>query len=734
MARRAGGSALADWDGAFFTAMDRLLKPKSVAVIGASPNPSFVSGIFRNVIGTGFKGNAYPVNPNYREVAERVCYPSLRDLPEPVDHVVVGIPGRLLPRVMADAEASKAKTLNIVSSGFAESAGEEGWQRQLELRAWARKTGIRVVGPNCLGLFSTAQRLNALPGWYDLVGPGKVAIVLQSGQMASSIATPLASRGIGFAHIVSTGNEVDFDAADFIRYFVEDPDVGVIGAYVEQFRTPEKLRAAAALAAERGKPIVVLKVGRSDGARQAARAHTGALVGSDRAIDALFRQSGIHRVHSVDEMFEALAIFHAPKLPKGDGIGAIFVSGGAVGLSCDMAGETGVRFPALAEATMDRLRACIPEYGTAGNPLDITGQGVFDAPIFEGSLAALAEDPAIDTIVYGRGFPSRLDRKAIVGRLLSEAVEKYPDKLFLIFSLVGGTFHAQPAPTPPLEEPMSELGGVPFLQGTDLTYKALAGLQRYAAFQRQRAAAKSVPRVTPAGTRAKARALLTGIFARGVSALTEREGKQLLQLYGIPVTREALATSAEGAVAVAERLGFPVVMKIESPDIAHKTEAKAVRVGVKTPEATRQAYGEILANARAYAPGAELRGVIVQEMVRDGVQTIVGMARDPELGPSIAFGLGGVLVELLDDVSLRLPPFDRFEARAMVDGLRGRKLLDGLRGAPPVDVEAAVDAIVRLADMAGDVGDLVGEVDVNPLVLLPKGAIALDCLVVKRDD
>ncbi|HEY3109425.1 MAG TPA: acetate--CoA ligase family protein [Chloroflexota bacterium] len=729
MVASAGRMAL--WDPAFFAAMDRLLKPRSFAVIGASPNPSFVSGIFNNAIGHDFAGSIYAINPNYREVSGRPCYPSLREVPEPVDHVVVGVPVRLLPQVLADAEAAGARSLNIVSSGFAELASEEGQQRQRELGAWSRRTGIRVVGPNCLGLISNVGRLVALPGWYsDRTGP--LAVVLQSGQMASSIATPLSDRGVGFSYIVSSGNEADLEAADFMRYFVEEESVRVIGAYVEQFRTAEKLIEVAELAAERRKPIVVLKIGRSEPARQAARAHTGALVGSDRVLDAVFRQHGVHRVESVDEMFEAMAIFLSPRLPRGDGVAAIFVSGGAVGLSCDLAPACGLRFPRLEESTMERLRACIPEYGTAGNPLDITGQGVFDAPIVEGSIAALAEDPNVDTILWGRGFPSRLDRQVVAGRVLTESVDRYPEKVFLVFSLTGGTFFPQTSPAVPLKEPICELGGVPFLQGTEYAYKAVAALNRYAAFQRRRAGRGAAGRATPAATGERARALLAGLFAGGATVLTEREGKQLLALYGIPVTHEALASTRGGAIAAGQQLGFPVVMKVESRQIAHKTEARAVRVGVADAAAAGAAFDEIVASARAYAPGAEIRGVLVQQMVEDGVETILGMSHDPDYGPCVAFGLGGILVEALDDVSLRVPPLDRDEAQSMVDGLRAGKILSGLRGAPPADVGAAVDAILRFADLVQDVGDLVGEIDVNPLMVLPEGAVAVDCLVVGR--
>jgi acetyltransferase len=717
-------------------ALDRLLKPASVAVVGASPNPSFVSGIFRNVV-KYFPGSAYPVNPNYADVAGRRCYPSLRDLPEPVDHVVVGVPGRLLPRVMADCEANRAGALNVISSGFAEQAGDEGLRRQGELRAWAERTGIRIVGPNCLGLISTPGKLWALPGWYDRVQPGALAVVLQSGQMASSIATPLADRGIGFSYIVTSGNEADLEAADFVDYFLDDPETRVIGLYVEQLRTPSRLIAVAERAAELGKPLVALKIGRSDAARRAARAHTGSLVGSDRVVEALLRQHGITRVWSVDEMIEALAIFHAPRLPRGDGVAAIFVSGGAVGMAHDLAEPAGVRFAPLDEPTAARLAQVVPEYGSVGNPLDITGQGVFDAPILEGAVAALAEAPGVDTILYGRGFPARLDRQATLGRVMSEAVEKYPDRLFVLFSLVGGELHPWPAPDTPLEEPMAELGGVPFLQGTEYTLRAVAALNRYAAFQRDRAARGGARpgRVTPAETRERARAMVEAVLgaAGGAPAtLTERQGKALLALYGIPVTREAPATDVPAAVAAAGEVGYPVVLKVESPDIAHKSEAGAIRLGLDGPEAVARAFDEVVASARAHAPGAEIRGVLVQESVRGGVETLLGMTVDPEWGPCVVFGLGGVLVELLDDLSLRLPPIGERDGRAMVDGLRGRKLLDGVRGATAVDVPAAVEAIRRFGDMALDLADLVEEIDVNPFVLLPEGGRALDCLIVPR--
>lgn len=712
--------------------IDRLLRPRSVAVVGASPNPSFVSNILKNLLRHGYQGPVVAVNPRYEHVLGARCYPSLLDVPHSLDLVVVGVVQQRIPSILEQCERAGVGAVEIVSSGFAEMSGRDGVERQAELAAWAERSGIAVGGPNCLGLLNARIGMLALPTVLERLIPGVVGAVLQSGMMAPSVLVPLLARGIGLTIAVTTGNEANLEAADYIRYLVEDDETRVIGCFTEQIKTPERFVAACELAAARRKPIVMLKIGRSEGARRAALAHTGSLVGSDAVVDAVLRRLGVSRVHSVDELLETLAVFHAKKLPRGAGVAAISVSGGAVGLLSDLAGECGVAFPPLPDETTRRLRAALPEYGSVGNPLDITGQGVFQTEILDGALSALAETDTVDVIVWGRPFPARLDRQSPVGRILEDAVGKHPDVLFLVMSLVGGHLHASPNPDLPVVEPVEALAGIPFLQGSDASLKAIAALLRYASFQRTRQdpeAGSARRRRVPETVAAEARAL---VRTAGGRSLTEREAKAVLALYGIPTTRERLAATVDEALRAAEALGYPVALKVESPDIAHKTETGALVLDVRDAGALREGFGHVLARARRAAPRAIIRGVLVQEMVGPGQEVIVGMTRDPQFGPVLACGLGGIFVEALDDVQLLLPPLSEAEARAALARLRGYALLQGARGAAAADLPALVDVLLRFAELAIDLGDVVREIDVNPLILLPpgRGACAVDCLIV----
>jgi acetyltransferase len=709
--------------------LDPLLRPRSVAVVGASPNPSFVSGIFKNLLRYGYPGRVVAVNPRYDRVLEAPCYPSLADVPEPPDLVVVGVAHRLVGSVLAQCEARRVGAVEIVTSGFAEMADGEGARRQAELAAWAGRTGIPVGGPNCLGLMNAPLGLVALPTVFEALVPGAVGAVLQSGMMAPSVLVPLQQRGIGLTVAVTTGNEADLDTADYLQDLAEDGETRVIACFTEQFKTPERFVAACELAARRRKPIVMLKIGRSEAGRRAALAHTGSLVGSDGVVDVVLRKLGVTRVRSVDELLEAVAVFHAGRLPRGPGVAPVIVSGGAVGLLSDLAPECGVTFPPLPDDTAKRLRELVPEFGNVGNPLDITGQGVYQTEILEGALDALAEAGPVDVVVYGRGFPARLDRQAPVGRILERAVEKHPDVLFLVLSLIGGHLHPSPVADVPVAEPITRLDGIPFLQGSEPGLKAIAALVRYAGFQRAReaAAGQGPPRrrVAPDVTE-RARGLVSG------GKLTEREAKAVLALYGIPTPRERAAATVEAALAAADEIGYPVALKVESPDIAHKTEAGAVVLDVRDARGLAEGFARVLAGARRAAPAAELRGVLVQEMVGKGTEVLVGMHRDPQFGPVLAVGLGGILVETLGDVQLLLPPVTEADARAALERLRGYPVLRGVRGAPPADLAALLDVIARFSELCLDLGDRVREIDVNPLIVLEagQGARAVDCVIV----
>lgn len=709
--------------------MDRLLRPRSVAVVGASPNPSFVSGILKNLLRWGYQGPVAAVNPRHDRILDAPCYPSLLDVPHAIDLVVVGVAHRLVPSILAECERKGVGAVDIVSSGFSETGGEAGARRQAELAAWAGRTGIPVGGPNCLGLMNATIGMVALPTVFERLIPGAVGAVLQSGMMAPSVLVPLLARGIGLTMAVTTGNEADLVAADYLQYLVEDDATRVIACFTEQIKTPDRFVAACERAADRRKPIVMLKIGRSEGARWSALAHTGSLVGADGVVDAVLRKLGVARVTSVDALLEAVAVFHARKLPRGPGVAAISVSGGAVGLLADQAADCGVTFAPLPEATAQRLRGVVPEYGSVGNPLDITGQGVFQTEITEGALAALAEAGPFDVVVWGRAFPSRLDRQTPVGQILERAVDTHRDVVFLVMSLVGGHLHASPNPDLPMADPILALDGIPFLQGSEAGLRAVAALIRYAAFQRERAARASGPRRVQPEVAERARAL---VRAAGGRALTEREGKQVLALYGIPTTRETLAASADDAAAAAGAIGFPVALKVESPDLLHKTDAGAVLLDVRGSDAVRAGFARVVANARRAAPAAEIRGVLVQEMVGAGTEMIVGMSRDPQFGPVLACGLGGIFVDTLRDVQLLLPPVSEGNARAAIARLRGAPILAGTRGAAPADVDALVDVLLRFSELAADLGGVAREIDINPLIVLTagRGVRAVDCLIV----
>lgn len=712
----------------FTEAMDALFHPKRLAVVGATPRLGFAHNIHRAILRGGYQGDVFGVNPRYDEVLGSPTYPTVDAIPGGVDKAIVVVPSHLVLNVLEQCEAAGVKAVNIITSGFGEQADEEAHNRQEQIREFTRRTGIRVVGPNCLGLISTPADLVAKSGPYTTVHRGPVSIVFQSGLLAYSAVIPPQDRGIGFTYIITTGNEADLDSTDFMRYYIESEDTKVIGAFIEQFRDADKLIEVARLAAEREKPLVVLKIGRSEGGRRAAMAHTGSMVGSDEIVDAVMRQYGITRVYNLDEMTETLAAFHS-RLPKGPGLGTIFVSGGAGGLVSDLAQDLGISLPPLAPETVEKLNTVIPEYGTVGNPLDTTGQAATQPEITEGSLVGMAEDPNIHTVIYGQAFPSRIDLDTPVGRVLKSMPDRYPDKTFFIMSLVTGV--VQPGIRNDMEpvEPTTDWGGVPFLQGAENSLKAIRALIRYAEFQRNRKAGLLGIVGEPSDKAEQARAL---VRAGNGKPLVERAAKEVLALYDIPVTREALATTADEAVAAANEIGYPVVLKIESPDIAHKTEAGGVLLNISNDQDVRDGFERIISSATAYNPNAAISGVLVQEMVSGGREMILGMTQDSTFGPAVAVGLGGVLVEVLKDVQLGVPPISETAGRAMLDRLRGRAILDGVRGAPPADVDALLGLLSNFSQLCIDLRDEVAEIDINPLLVFDEGqgARVVDCLIV----
>ncbi len=706
--------------------MEALFHPKRIAIIGASPNPGFASRIHQNTIDGGYEGEIIPINPRYDEVFGQKCYPTVDAVPGGVEHAIVVVPSRYVLPVLENCANGGVVAANIISSGFGEQSDDEAHERQDELQEFVERTGVRLVGPNCLGIISMPNKQITKSGQYDTIVDGPVGIVFQSGLLAFSMCIPTGVREIGFSYIVTTGNEADLEAADYIRYMVQDEQTRVVGCFIEQFRDPAKLVEVAELAADLKKPIVVLKVGRSAKARKAAQAHTGSLVGSDAVADAIMRQYGVIRVQSLEEMTETLAMFHSDRLPQGTGVGTIFLSGGAGGQVSDLAEDIGVDLPNLAPETVERLEGLIPEFGTVGNPLDVTGQAFLIPGCIQGSLEAMAEDPNIHTLIYGQAYPTVMDLATEVGTAFASMYDKYPDKNFFISSLVTGKVQGGARFGVPPEQPVRALNGVPFLQGTENTLRAVKSLNDYAAFLRRREAAGELARDESAVAN-QAREI---VKASGGKPLVERTAKQLLNLYDIPTTPEQLATTADEAVAAANEIGYPVVLKIESPDITHKTDASGVLLNIADDDAVRSGFDQIMSSARAYDPDAELSGVLVQQMAPRGREMIVGMTRDSDFGPAVAVGLGGIFVEVLKDVALGVPPLSEMAARDMLDRLRGKAILDGARGQGPADVDAVVDILLKFSQLCVDLRHEVEEIDINPLLVYEDGALVVDCLVV----
>jgi acetyltransferase len=653
-------------------------------------------------------------------------------VPEPVELVMVSVPVRLVPDAMQQCEEKGVKAVNIITSGFAEIGGEEGERRHTLMTDFVKRTGIRIVGPNCYGNASAVFNFAGMPNTALMCKRvGRLSLAFQSGGIAITVINNCLDRYIDIAHALSTGNEVDIDVADCVRYFAEDERTHVIGCYVEQFRKPQQFLEAAEIAAAARKPIVVLKSGRSELGSRMAQAHTGALAGSDQIIDATLKKYGVIRVHDLNEMIETMAIMHSKKMPKGRGVAALTNSGGENSVIVDLAEDIGVSFPAFSPESAGLIRKELYDYISVSNPLDITGPGgLTDVNVLQAALDGMGSDPNIHIILHNLGGNTKMDAGTAAGKLAFAAMSKYPDKVWLRASKMAGTFRDKPVGQPDMVDPRHEWEGVPFLQGLDNVLRAVRHLIEYAEFQERRQTADGRrTTVVDEARQAQARTMLHAADGR---ALTESEGKQILALYGIPVTKECTATSASQAARIAADIGFPVAMKIVSPQIMHKTEAGGVALNIQNEAEASAAFERIMTSARHYNASAELEGVSVQEMVKGGQEMILGMSRDPLFGPGIIVGLGGIFVEVLKDVAMRVPPLDADEARALIDSLKARAILKGVRGAKPSDVNALAGALVNFSELCLELKDDVREIDINPFVVFEegKGAKALDCLIV----
>lgn len=682
--------------------MKGLWSPRGVAVVGASPTANSLGArLLHYVTDHGFAGGIHPVNPRYAEIAGLPCWPSVADIEGPVDLALVLVAAERVMDTLKDCAAKGVSHAIIYASGFGET-GEDGRRLEQQMVDFASANGISLIGPNCIGMVSTGQHLVA--GFSPLFSrmrfdPGSIALVTQSGALGYGIVSLAAERGLRFSRIVNTGNEADLATADFLRDLIEDEATSTLVVYSEGVRNPMEWRALGERAAARGKPVIVLKSGRSDAGNRAAASHTAALAGDDALWDAALRSLGFLRADDVDDLLDLMAMFEHRRRPAAPGVGVLTTSGGAGILAADGLSASGLAIPDLAEETTAALTPVFPAFGTIANPLDLTGAMLTDPALLRAALRAMAADPAMDALMVCFCVLQGAEVERAVDDLLAIMAETGKP---VVVSRTGGEFLA-PGVAARLQQ-----AGVPVFATPARAARALRALHGFA-----HPAARPVPALPAVGSPP------AGWPAPG-QALTEREAKRLLGEAGLPVTREVLAASADEAVRIAEDIGFPVVLKIDSPDIPHKTEAGGLRLGLRDAAGVRDAFGGIMASVTAYKPGARLNGCLVQEQVTGTVaEVLVGVTSSP-LGPMVTVGLGGIFVEVFKDVSQRLAPVDAAGARSMLQGLKSWPLLDGARGRDAADVDALVEVIVRVSELATTwPGDW--ELDLNPVLALPKG-------------
>jgi acyl-CoA synthetase (NDP forming) len=694
------------------TSLDALFRPRSVAILGASDDATRISGRpVRYLIEGGFKGGIYPVNPNRETVQGLKAYKTLADVPEVPDVALLAVPAALTEQAVRECVEKGVKGAVIFSAGYAES-GEDGLAMQGRITDIARAGGLRLLGPNCLGIFNPqigffgtfTQSLDK-----EMPGPGPLGIISQSGAYGSHIAYLARKRGIGINYWITTGNEADVDVAESLEWMAGQPDVKVIMAYVEGVRDGERFRRALELARANRKPIVMMKVGRSAIGAQAASSHTASLAGSDAIYDALFRQYGVHRATTTEEQIDVAYACSRGIFPKGNKLGVVTLSGGAGVLISDAAERNGLDVAPMPEAAQKILKELLP-FATVVNPVDTTAQALNDMNLLAKNIEVILDQGGYDALI---GFFSTLPMTRTLSGPLRNAIakgcEKFPDRL-IAMSMIGDADAVA----------AYEASGFLVFEDSDRAVAALAALTKFAqAFDRV-GTAKPVTAATPIGG----------------DALSERAAKQLLGKAGIPFLDERMATDAKAAGAAADAIGYPVVLKIVSPDIEHKTEIGGVLVGMADRAGVERGFATLMQRAAQHRPDAAIEGVLVAPMAKKGVEVIVGVSRDPVFGPAVMFGLGGVHVEVLKDVTFRLAPLGRDEAVRMIDEIRGRALLSGVRGAAPSDVDALADLLVNISDFAAAHRDDIETIDLNPVLAWPKGegVVALDALVVPRQD
>lgn len=694
-------------------------QPASVAVIGASTNPSKLGyAVLRNLVegGYGQRGKIYPINPRADEILGYPVYPSVIDVPGDIDLAVIVVPYHLVPDILRTCGEKGIPAAIVISAGFRE-AGMEGLERERELVAIAKEFHIRLIGPNCLGVMDTFSPLNATFA-PDIPPSGPMAFMSQSGALGIAILDWAQSGRLGLSKFVSLGNKADVDEVDLLRAWANDEHTRVILLYSEELTDGQEfIRTARQVV--RQKPVLAIKSGVTQSGARAVSSHTGSLAGAEQAYQAAFRQAGVLQTDSLEELFDiALAFGYQPPL-NGDRIAIVTNAGGPGILATDALERAGLTIARFELDTIHVLEQYLPDAASAANPVDVLGDATPERYRF--TLETVAADPNVDGILAVLVPQAVLDIKAG-----AEAVATLADQ---IDKPILACFMGEARMRPAIDILKAhDVPNYPFPKRAARVFKALADYRQI----RQRPDPEYVQfSIDPSSVRQ----VIAKVRSEGRVSIGDAEARTILKTYGLQIPRSHLTETPEQAAEIAARIGYPVVLKIASPDILHKTDVGGVRLGLRNSQEVQDAFELMVYRAQRYLPEARLWGCLVQQMVPPGgLEVLIGMVRDPQFGPLVTFGLGGIHVEALKDVTFRIAPFSHHEAKSMLKEIRAHALLDGLRGQPPADKEALVDSLLRVGQLVQDFPEI-AELDINPLVVYPKGqgAIAIDMRLVLRD-
>ena len=676
-------------------------------MIGASPTPTKLGhAVLRNIIQYGYRGHIYPINPNAVEILGLPSYRSVLDVPQSVDLAVIVVPASAVLAVIEECGQKGVGGAVIISAGFRE-VGHDGHLLEQKLRSSARRYGMRLIGPNVLGIIDTVSSLNASFA-AGMPSRGHIAFMSQSGALCTAVLDMAGSAGhagqhIGFSRFYSIGNKADVNEIDLLRAWSQDPETSVIAAYLEGITDGAEFMKVARLVA-RQKPVVCIKSGTTGAGSRAVSSHTGTLAGSERAYDAAFRQAGIVRANSVQDLFDYAKAFARQPLPESDAIAVVTNAGGPGIMASDAIERAGLKLASLTPSIQQELRAVLPPAASVINPIDVLG----DAPPerYAVAIESALRDPNVGMVLVVL-TPQTMTQVPEVAQLLGELSSRYSKPTFAAFM---GDLAVHDS-----ELILNEYR-VPNYQVPERAVAAMAAMWRHRQWL-------NTPELNPEKIdvdRERVEALLKRLRSHARTSAGDAEGREILQAYGVPLPKSTLARTADEAVEAARAMGYPVVMKIASPDILHKTDIGGVKLNLTSAADVRDAFDLITYRATRYVPEANILGCQVQQMVKGGKEVIIGMSRDPQFGPLVMFGLGGVYVEALQDVTFRVAPIDRREAEKMIGEIRAFSLLRGVRGEKPSDLGAIADTLVRVSQLATDFPDIV-ELDINPLLVFPPG-------------